>query len=51
MEAGWKLRLPRELPHGNLTLAVSLVDVAANRRLPTESGSDWVELPIEVVSD
>jgi hypothetical protein len=48
IEDGWKFRLPRYLPRGRVRLAVSLVDPVANRRVPTNGGSPWVLLPIEV---
>jgi hypothetical protein len=51
VEDGWKVRLPRDLPRGRPRLAVSLVDPVAGRRLPTETGATWVDLPIEVGSE
>jgi hypothetical protein len=51
VEDGWKVRLPRELPKGRVRLAVSLVDPVAGRRVLTESGATWVDLPIEVGSE
>jgi hypothetical protein len=51
VEDGWKVRLPRDLPRGRVRLAVSLVDPVAGRRVPTETGAFWVDLPIEVSSE
>jgi hypothetical protein len=51
VEDEWKVRLPRELPAGCVRLAVSLIDPVANRRVQTEAGQSWVELPIEVGSE
>jgi hypothetical protein len=51
IEDGWKVRLPRELPKGRIRLAVSLVDQATGRRVPTDGGAAWVDLPIEVAAE
>jgi hypothetical protein len=51
IEDGWKLRMPRDLPPGRSRLAVSLADPVSNRRVATDAGSTWVELPIEVGSE
>jgi 4-amino-4-deoxy-L-arabinose transferase-like glycosyltransferase len=48
---GWRVRVPRDLPPGRVRLAVSLVDPIANSRVPTDAGTPWVELPIEVGSE
>jgi hypothetical protein len=48
VEDGWKFRLPRDLPRGRVRLAVSLVDTVSGKRLPTDAGTIWVDLPIEV---
>ena len=51
VEDGWRFRLPRDLPRGRVRLAVSLVDPVANRRVPTDDGTSWATLPIEVGSE
>jgi 4-amino-4-deoxy-L-arabinose transferase-like glycosyltransferase len=48
VEDGWKVRLPRELPPGRARIVVSVVDPVSNQRVPSSSGSVWVELPFEV---